>query len=173
MENLYITNYTPHLGILIAFLTVFPIVLNIFVVKDRKWNKKQNIFKFVLNIFKYILLLVIVGILCINKDLMNIANANFIMGVMMFFYILYYELYIKFLISGRKEENYYRPYLKIKIPMQICMSMGIIFASIWSKNILLMIFSIIFGILHIYTSYVYFIENYKKNEKNNKIENIK
>ncbi len=165
MENLYVINYTPHLGILIAFLTIFPIFLNILVVKDRKENKNQNLFQSVLIIFKYILLLVIVGILCINKDLMNIVNANFIMGVMMFFYILYYELYIKFLISGRKEENYYRPYLKIKIPMQICMSMGVVFASIWSKNILLIIFSTIFGILHVYTSYVYFIENYKKTKK--------
>ena len=175
--GLYNEVNTPYLGILIAIILILPSILiaTIFKpknkIKDNKIEitKLENIFSIIENFSR----IGIIVTLCLSKNSFDILKADVWFGIMIFFFILYYELFIKYIVNGREYDFLYKPFMYIKVPMAIFPAMGLIFAGIWGKNILLIILSIIFAITHIYNAYKYYIRNF--NDKNNikKDEKIK
>ncbi len=162
--SFYSTNTTPYLGIVLAILSILPIVL-IHTILKPKYSKEKNS-KYGKNrtllIINAILYIINIIVLIISKDSFNIKNANIWFGIMCFFYILYYELYIRYIIGGRQYKALYENFMFVKVPIFISMSMSLVFAGIWSKNIVLIIVSILFTITNSYTSYI----RYKKISKN-------
>lgn len=149
-------NYTPHLGVIFLFLTLFSIIMTTIFAKNKKNKIDGNTKELILNVVKYISLSVVFLIFCINNKLLNIVNANILFGISLFFYILHFELLIKYIAKGKEEVDLYTSFMYVKIPLQITLSCGIIFLSIWSKSIISILFSLIFGIIYTYMSYVYY-----------------
>lgn len=176
--GLYNEVNTPYFGVLIAIVMILPSILMVTIFKPKnkiKDNKKEvtkleNIFKIIENITR----IGIIVTLCLSKNSFDILKADVWFGIMLFFFILYYELFIKYIFNGREYELLYKPFVYIKVPMAIFPAMGLIFAGIWGKNIILIIFAIIFAITHIYNAYKYYMRNFKdknvvkKGEKSNK-----
>lgn len=163
MENFSTQNYTPYLGTVFAILTFFSILVTNILVKDKKVKNKPNLFELI----AYITLTCTFVILCIDKDSLNIVKANALFGISLFFYILHIELLMKYFVAGRTQEQLYKPFIYIKVPIQLSLACGIMFLSIWSKNIFAIIFSIIFGLIYTYNAYKFYVENYAQNTKNN------
>ena len=153
-------NYTPYLGVIFFALTLFSIFTTTIFTKNKKSKNITNMKELVLTAIKYISLTIVFLIFCINSKLLNIINANVVFGVALFFYILHIELLVKYISRGKEEVDLYKPFMYIKLPMQITLSGGIVFLSIWSKSLLATIFSLVFAIIHIYTSYIYFKKHY-------------
>lgn len=140
--GLYTNFYSPYFGIVIAILLVLPIVLTTLVFKPKnKIKDKNNVSKIenILNIVQKISFVGIIIVLCISKNSFDILNPNLLFGVMLFFLILYYELYIRYIFGARAYKLLYEPFLHIKVPMAICHSFSCIFAGLWGKNIPLII----------------------------------
>ena len=154
--NLYNQVSSPYFGIIIAIAIVLPIILlNTFLkpkYKNKKKNKKNKVY-IISNIIRIISFIMCIIVLCIFKNDYDIKNTNIWFGIMLFFYILYYELFIRYIVRGRKEKELYKPFMYVKVPIVICISGGLIFTGIWSKNIYLIISSILFSISNIYVSY--------------------
>ena len=153
MENFSTQNYTPYLGTVFAILTLFSILVTNILVKDKKVKNKPNLFELI----AYITLTCTFVILCIDKDSLNIVKANALFGISLFFYILHIELLMKYFVAGRTQEQLYKPFIYIKVPIQLSLACGIIFLSIWS----------IFGLIYTYNAYKFYVENYAQNTKNN------
>ena len=158
MKEFLTTNYTPYLGVLFAIFTLFSIFATTIFIKNKKSENNRD--KLILTIIKYISLVLVFLIYFVNKQLLNIVNANFVFGISLFFYIIHFELLTKYIIGGREEELLYKPFVYIKIPVQISLSCGIVFLSIWSKNFFTIVFSLIFAVLNIYVAYTYYKKNY-------------
>lgn len=161
--GLYTNFYSPYFGIVIAILLVLPIVLTTLVFKPKnKIKDKNNVSKIenILNIVQKISFVGIIIVLCISKNSFDILNPNLLFGVMLFFLILYYELYIRYIFGARAYKLLYEPFLHIKVPMAICHSFSCIFAGLWGKNIPLIILAIIYSFIHIYCEYMIYFKNF-------------
>ena len=154
--NLYNQVSSPYFGIIIAIIIVLPIILvNSFCrpkFKNNRKMKKDKIYN-IANIVRIITFIICIVVLCIFKEDYDIKNTNICFGIMLFFYILYYELFIRYIVRGRREKELYKPFMYIKVPISICIGGGLVFTGIWSKNIYLIIASILFCISNIYVSY--------------------
>lgn len=163
--NLYNSVAVPYFGIAICIITVLPIILRYTIFKPKeliKDKKKLNKKSKVMSYISYVLFFCIMAIFCLDKDIVDLKKANFAFGVMLFFFVLYYELGIRYVSRGRKEIDLYSPFIFIPFPIEICIAFGIIFASIWSTKIYLIIISIIYGIMYLYTTYLKYKINYKE-----------
>lgn len=155
---------SPYFGVLIAIVLLLPSILLTTVFKPkniRKDNKKkiskiENIFKVVENISRIGVLVT----LCVSRNSFDILKADLWFGIMLFFFILYYELFIRYVINGRAQKLLYAPFMYVKVPMALFPTLGTIFAAIWGKNIVLLIFGIIFALTHVYNAYKYYIRNF-------------
>jgi 8-oxo-dGTP pyrophosphatase MutT (NUDIX family) len=149
-------NYSPYLGILLAVLSVIPTILNYTILKpkfnkiDRKKLSKKEI---MLEFLNKVIYLVNIFLLILNTNNFDIKNANIWFGIMLFFYIIYYELYIRYVIRKRTQKWLYEPFLYVKIPIYISMSLALVFAGIWSNTIMLVITSIMFTITNCFVAY--------------------
>ncbi|MBO5477872.1 MAG: NUDIX domain-containing protein [Clostridia bacterium] len=155
---------SPYFGVIIAIILMLPSILLVtifkpkFKVKDNKKEitKLERIFGIIENISRIGVLI----ILCASKNSFDIVKADLWFGIMLFFFILYYELFIRYVVNGRAHKLLYAPFMYVRVPMAILPAFGIIFAGIWGRNIVLIIFSIIFAITHIYNAYKYYIRNF-------------
>lgn len=164
INSLYNQVSSPYLGVLLAILLILPSILTSIIFKPKnKVNKSKNaknklegLFTVVENISRIASIIT----LCLSKNSFDIKNANLWFGIMLFFFILYYELFIRYIINGCAYKNLYSPFMYIKVPMAVFASLGLIFAAIWGNNIILLIFSIIFAISHIYCAYKIYYRNF-------------
>jgi len=155
---------SPYFGVLIAIILMLPSILLAtifkpkFKVKDnkKKITKVEKIFSIIENISRIGVLIT----LCVSKNSFDIVKADLFFGIMLFFFILYYELFIRYIINGRANKLLYKPFMYIRVPMALFPALGIVFAGLWGKNIILIIFSIIFAITHVYCAYKYYIRNF-------------
>lgn len=150
------TNSSPYLGLVLAILSIIPVALTHTIFRPKysdKVNKKIKRKDNILRCINAIIYIINIVLLIINKNSFDIKNANISFGIMCFFYVIYYELYIRYIVRGREYKFLYEPFMGIKVPIFISMSMSIIFAGIWSKNILLIITSILFTLTNCYTTY--------------------
>lgn len=160
MENidLFNSNTTPYLGVMLAILSLIPVICTYSIFKPkfkRKINDKKIKKLDIINSFIYFLIL---ALLTIKSNLFDIKNANIWFGIMCFFYIIYYELYIRYIIRGRAQKELYSRFLYIRIPIFLSMSMSLVFAGIWSKDLILIITSVIFLIVNSYTAHCRYIK---------------
>lgn len=154
--NLYNQVSSPYFGIVIAIIMILPIILvtSIFRPKYKNNKKIKKDKKYIIvNAIRILAFIVCIVALCAFRDDYDIKNTNIWFGIMLFFYILYYELFIRYIIRGRREKDLYKPFMYIKVPIAVCIGGGMIFTSIWSKNIYLIVSSILFCISNIYVSY--------------------
>ena len=155
--NLYNQVSSPYFGVIIAIITILPLLLVATIFRPKYKNdkkiKKSKLFN-ISNILRIISFIFCIAILCIFKDSYDIKNTNIWFGIMLFFYVLYYELIIRYIVRGRRQKDLYKPFMYVKVPIAICISGGMLFTGIWSKNIYLIISSIIFCISNIYVSYM-------------------
>ena len=162
MENidLFNSNTTPYLGVVLAIISVIPILLTytFFRPKFRKKIKDKKI-KILGLVSKFIYVLNLI-FLVIKTELFDIKNADLWFGIMCFFYIIYYELYIRYIIRGRAEKELYSRFFYIKVPLFLSMSLSLVFAGIWVGDIILIIISVIFWGINTYTEYNKYIKYY-------------
>ena len=155
--NLYNQVSSPYFGVIIAIITILPLLLVATIFRPKYKNdkkiKKSKLFN-ISNILRIISFIFCIAILCIFKDSYDIKNTNIWFGIMLFFYVLYYELIIRYIVRGRRQKDLYKSFMYVKVPIAICISGGMLFTGIWSKNIYLIISSIIFCISNIYVSYM-------------------
>ncbi len=159
-------NTTPYLGFILAILSIIPVLLTLTIFRPKyndKENKKISKKDKILLCINGVLYIINMIILCTSKNIFDIKNANLWFGIMCFFYVIYYELYIRYVLRGRKYNLLYESFIYIKIPIFISMSMSIVFAGIWSKSILLIITSTIFTITNCYTAYNRYLKILKSN----------
>lgn len=154
--NFFQTNSSPYLGVILALLSVVPVILTytVFRPKNKVINlkdlgKKDRIL-FIVNKIIYIVNIII---LVLNTQSFDIKTANIWFGVMCFFYILYYELYIRYIKRGRRQEELYSKLFFIRIPLFLSMSFALLFAGVWGKNLIITITAILFTITNLYSSY--------------------
>ena len=162
MENidLFNSNTTPYLGVVLAIISVIPILFTytFFRPKFRKKIKDKKI-KILGLVSKFIYVLNLI-FLVIKTELFDIKNADLWFGIMCFFYIIYYELYIRYIIRGRAEKELYSRFFYIKVPLFLSMSLSLVFAGIWVGDIILIIISVIFFGINTYTEYNKYIKYY-------------
>ena len=162
MENidLFNSNTTPYLGVVLAIISVIPILFTytFFRPKFRKKIKDKKI-KILGLVSKFIYVLNLI-FLVIKTELFDIKNADLWFGIMCFFYIIYYELYIRYIIRGRAEKELYSRFFYIKVPLFLSMSLSLVFAGIWVGDIILIIISVIFWGINTYTEYNKYIKYY-------------
>ncbi len=154
--NLYNTNSSPYFGIVLAILSVLPWILTYTIFKPK--YKKVYISKMSskekrLEIANIIIYFINIIVLILYKDKFDIKTANIWFGIMSFFYLIYYELYIRYIVRGKTQKELYVPFIYIKVPIFISMSMSLVFAGIWGKCVPLIYFAILFTITNCYTSY--------------------
>lgn len=155
---------SPYFGVLIAIIMILPSILLAtilkpkFKVKDKKKeiSKLEKVFRVVENISRIGVLVT----LCVSKNSFDIVKADIWFGIMLFFFILYYELFIRYIVNGRTQKLLYTPFMYIKVPMALFPTLGLIFVGIWGRNLILIIFSIIFAITHVYNAYKYYVRNF-------------
>lgn len=154
-------NTTLYLGIVLAILSLLPWILTytIFRMKNKrvdikKLSKKEKI----IDLASLICYVISIFIMIITTKKFDIKNANIWFGIMSFFYIIYYEMYIRYIVRGRNQKELYGRLLYVKIPFFISMSMSLVFSGIWSKNIPLVISSILFTLTNCYSSYNKYIK---------------
>ncbi len=155
--NLYNQVSSPYFGIIIAIILILPLLLVATIFKPKYKNNKKvkkNKLYNILNTIRSISFVLCLMILCTFKDSYDIKNTNIWFGIMLFFYVLYYELIIRYIVRGRRQKDLYTPFMYIKVPIAIFISGAIICTGIWSKNIYLIISSILFGISNMYVSYI-------------------
>ena len=161
--NLYNQVSSPYFGVIIAIITISPLLLVATIFRPKYKNdkkiKKSKLFN-ISNILRIISFIFCIAILCIFKDSYDIKNTNIWFGIMLFFYVLYYELIIRYIVRGRRQKDLYTPFMYIKVPIAIFISGAIICTGIWSKNIYLIISSILFGISNIYVSYIVYYNKF-------------
>lgn len=162
MENidLFNSNTTPYLGVVLAIISVIPILFTytFFRPKFRKKIKDKKI-KILGLVSKFVYVLNLI-FLVIKTELFDIKNADLWFGIMCFFYIIYYELYIRYIIRGRAEKELYSRFFYIKVPLFLSMSLSLVFAGIWVGDIILIIISVIFFGINTYTEYNKYIKYY-------------
>ena len=155
--NLYNQVSSPYFGVIIAIIIILPLLLIATIFRPKYKNdkkiKKNKLFN-ISNVLRIVSFILCIVILCIFRDSYDIKITNIWFGIMLFFYVLYYELVIRYIIRGRRQKDLYKPFMYVKVPIAICISGGILFTSIWSKNIYLIISSIIFCISNVYVSYI-------------------
>lgn len=151
--DLYNVNSSPNFGIVLAILSILPWILiyTIFKPKFKRVKSSQKVVK--LEIANVIIYMTNIIILVGYKDKFDIKTANVWFGVMTFFYLIYYELFIRYIIRGRAQKELYMPFMYIKVPLFISMSLALVFAGIWAKCIPLIYFSILFTITNCYIAY--------------------
>lgn len=163
--NYFNSNTTPYLGFILAILSILPIVLTHIMFRSKYSNgknKKGSKNYKILRIINAILYIINIILLIVSKDSFDIKNVNIWFGIMCFFYIIYYELYIRYILRGRKYEALYESFMFVKIPIFVAMSMSLFFAGIWSKNIVLIIISALFIMTNCYTAYIRYEQLSKK-----------
>lgn len=174
--NIFNTNSSPYLGIILAIISALPMILTYTIFKPKfkrldikKMEEKERIM-FLVN---KIIFIVNIILLVVKKDVFDIKTANVWFGIMCFFYILYYELYIRYIVRGRAQKQLYSQFMYVKVPLFISMSLSLVFAGIWSKDIFLIIVSILFAITNLHSSYKiymkYFTEYRDLYDSNRKI----
>ena len=158
--DLFNSNTTPYLGVVLAIISVIPILFTytFFRPKFRKKIKDKKI-KILGLVSKFIYVLNLI-FLVIKTELFDIKNADLWFGIMCFFYIIYYELYIRYIIRGRAEKELYSRFFYIKVPLFLSMSLSLVFAGIWVGDIILIIISVIFFGINTYTEYNKYIKYY-------------
>jgi len=151
--DLYNVNSSPNFGIVLAILSMLPWILiyTIFKPKFKRVKSSQKAVK--LEIANIIIYMTNIIILVGYKDRFDIKTANIWFGVMTFFYLIYYELFIRYIIRGRAQKELYMPFMYIKVPLFISMSLALVFAGIWAKCMPLIYFSILFTITNCYIAY--------------------
>ncbi len=158
MANIFYTNSFPYLGYIFALLSVLPHILicSIFKPKYKKvkfstLDRNEKIFETVKNILYVINLIILV---VINNKL-NIVNVNVLFGIALFFIVIYYEMFFRYVFKGKQQKILYKRFMYIRIPFYISMSLSNAFFAIWSKNIIYIIFAVLFTVVNI------FVENKK------------
>ena len=85
---------------IIAIITILPLLLVATIFRPKYKNdkkiKKSKLFN-ISNILRIISFIFCIAILCIFKDSYDIKNTNIWFGIMLFFYVLYYELIIRYI----------------------------------------------------------------------------
>lgn len=160
--DLYNINSSPNLGIVLAILSIIPWILTCTIFKPKFKRTKLTQKDIKLEIANIIAFGINIILMIAYRDKFDIKNANLWFGIMIFFYLIYYELYIRYVVRGRAQKELYTPFMYVKIPIFIAMSLSLVFAGIWSKNIPQIYFSILFTIINCYMSYkkymTYFVE---------------
>ena len=175
MADIFYTNSFPYLGYIFALLSVLPHILicsifkpNYKKVKFSTLDRNEKIFEAVKNILYVINLIILV---VINNKL-NIVNVNVLFGIALFFVVIYYEMFLRYVFTGKQQKILYKRFMYIRIPLYIAMSFSNLFFAIWSKNIVYIIVAIIFAIVNIYVEngkymkyFTEYRELYGKNKK--------
>ena len=175
MADIFYTNSFPYLGYIFALLSVLPHILicsifkpNYKKVKFSTLDRNEKIFEAVKNILYVINLIILV---VINNKL-NIVNVNVLFGIALFFIVIYYEMFLRYVFTGKQQKILYKRFMYIRIPLYIAMSFSNLFFAIWSKNIVYIIVAIIFAIVNIYVEngkymkyFTEYRELYGKNKK--------
>lgn len=161
--DLYNTNSSPYFGVILAVLSIIPWILTYTIFKPK--FKKVSISKLSLKeqkleIANIIIYIINIILLIIYRDRFDIKTANVWFGIMTFFYLLYYELYFRYILRGGAQKELYSPLIYIKIPLFITMSLSIVFAGIWGKCIPLIYFAILFTITNCYIAYKKYMKYY-------------
>lgn len=146
-------NTFPYFGYIFAVISVLPqlLLLTIFKPKFRKVefkteDKKEKILE-IANIILYVLNILM---MLISNKAMNVRNVGLIFGISLFFYCIYYEMFFRFLRYGRAQKLLYKRFIYVRVPFFASLSLANLFVAIWSKNILYIIVSTVFGALNIY-----------------------
>lgn len=148
---------SPFLGAVLILLIAFPEII----VKLISLSKnKLKIGNKALEIIKYALLILIGCLMATNRNYADIAKANFWFGFSMMWYILYIEIFIKYLIKGRVEKVMYSPFLYLKVPAHIFSSLSLIFINVWSKHYLLVALSVVYGIVSVVNAYKLYMRDF-------------
>ena len=149
-------NNSPYLGVILAVISLIPVVLTLTVFRPKfkkvdfkKLNNKEKI----LSLINILLYIVSVLTLVIRRNNMDIKNANVWFGVMLFWIVMYYELYIRYLVRGKAQKELYSPILYVRVPLYISMALSILFAGIWAKDAIIIIPALIFSVTNIYSAY--------------------
>lgn len=157
--DIFNTNSSPYFGVVLAILSLIPVLLvyTVFKPKYKKISiKKMDEKEKIMFLINKIIYLVNIILLVVKRNSFDIKTANIFFGIMCFFYIIYYELVIRYISRGRAQKQLYAQFMYVRVPIFISMSMSLVFAGIWAKDVLLIIISIIFAITNIYTSnYIY------------------
>lgn len=158
MADIFYTNSFPYLGYIFVVLSILPHFLictilrpNYKKVKYSSLEKNEKILEIVKNIL-YVINLVI--LIMINSKL-NVRDVNLAFGISLFFMVIYYEMFLRYVFNGKSQKLLYKRFIYIRIPLFIAMSFSNLFFAIWSKNVVYIIFSILFAIVNI------FVENAK------------
>lgn len=158
MANIFNTNSFEYLGYIFALLSVLPHILicsifkpNYKKVKFSTLDRNEKLFEAVKNILYVINLIILV---VINKKL-NLVNVDILFGIALFFIVIYYEMFFRYVFNGKQQKILYKRFMYIRIPFYISMSLSNLFLAIWSKSVVYIIFAILFAIVNI------FVENGK------------
>lgn len=151
--DLYNINSSPNFGIVLAVLSIIPWVLTYTLFKPKFRKVKNNNKEIRLEIANIIIYITNIILLIAYRNKFDIKTANIWFGIMIFFYLIYYELYIRYIVRGRAQKELYMPFMYVKVPFFIAMSLSIVFAAIWAKCVPLIYFSILFTITNCYISY--------------------
>ncbi len=172
--DIFNTNSSPILGIILALLSGLPVLLLYTFLKPKNVkrdikDKKMNL----LSLFNFTLFIINLVLLIVYGKSFNIINANIWFGIMGFFYVIYYEIFIRYIIRDRESKWLYSRLLYIKVPFFISQTLSMLFAAIWAKCIPLIITTGIFSLTQIYNSYYKYIKFYTEyrdlyDEKRNK-----
>ena len=152
MPEILSDNTFPYFGYIFAIITILPQLLMLlfkpkFKKVELKTEEKNEKLLDIVNISLFILNILMM-IIC-NRS-MNVRNVGMIFGISLFFYCIHYEMFIRFLRFGRAQKLLYKRFMYVRIPFFASLSFANLFVAIWSKNVLYIIFAVIFGVLNIY-----------------------
>lgn len=156
VENVNDIN-SPFLGLILILLIVFPEIIVKLMPKKGKKAKNVNL---TLEIIKYVLLAVVGLFMALNRNYADIAKANFMFGFSTMWYILYIEIFAKYLLQGMAERVMYKPFMKIQVPAHFFSSMALVCINLWAKHYILAILAAIYGIINVYSAYKLFMANF-------------
>lgn len=175
MADIFITNSFPYLGYIFAFLSILPHILICTIfrpsykkVKYSSLDNKEKILEIVKNILYSLNLLTLI----ILNNKLNVVNVNFVFGVALFFLVIYYEMFFRYVFNGRSQKLLYKRFMYIRIPLYISMSFFNLFVAIWSGSFIYIILACVFSVFNIYIEnnkylkyFTEYRELYGKNKK--------
>lgn len=90
---------------------------------------------------------------CVLVSKRTISNKSIFLYIAILFLILYYTVWIRYFIGGRKLELLGKSFLGIPMPLAVFPVIYFLFAALWLHNYYAFGFMILFGIAHNVISY--------------------
>lgn len=145
-----------HFGFSIKGLIVFilPMIINIiYVIFPPSDNKEEKVVKhkFAEMLESATRMLYMVIICFITNDYKS-SFSNIMLYLAIIFLVLYYIVWIRYFIKGRKVEYLIKSFLFVPIPLAIFPVLYFLLAALWLNNYIAAIVMIVFGISHFIVS---------------------